>query len=278
MGYVTAYGRSLGYRSGDFRGGQQAKRARRSSYRRPTGAARQGYYSVPRTTGWVGTKGEMKYFDCELPLAAIPSAATAWPTTARLDPNATVNLGSAAVATPLCLFAPTVGSAVNQRIGRSVKVWKIKVRGFINIAAQAAASTADNATHVRVLMLVDQQTNAAVYTPADVLQNPVGSVATCSFQSPNGFGRFRVLKDKVLCFHNANMTGSPTSGDVVQSGLLLPFKFTHNFKKPMVVNFNQTNGGTLADIVDNSIHIMAGASNVAYVPSIAYYSRVAYSE
>jgi len=51
-----------------------------------------------------------------------------------------------------------------------------------------------------------------------------------------------------------------------------------NFKTPVKVQFNATNGGTVAVIVDNSFHIICGASNITYAPTISYYCRVAYKE
>ena len=68
--------------------------------------------------------GEMKYFDTYKTTTALGVVTTTWPAGAMVDPTTTVNLGAAAVATPLSLFVPTVGSALNQRIGRSVLVRK----------------------------------------------------------------------------------------------------------------------------------------------------------
>lgn len=223
--------------------------------------------------------GEMKYFDCDYTATAITALTTTWPGGTMVDPLTTINLGSAAVANPLCLVAPTVGAALNQRIGRQILVRKIKVRGTINVPAQAAAATADSATRVRIMLVHDMQTNATQMTGAQLMQDASAANTTVnSFQNPNNFGRFRVLKDKTFTLYNPNMAGSPTTADLVQQGLTKTFKWVINFKVPVAVHFNATNGGTVADIVDNSFHMVAGTDNTTLAPTLIYYSRVAYKE
>lgn len=239
---------------------------------------RVGTSSVARTRGAAVT-GEMKYFDCNLEASAIPITAATWPAGAMMDPATTINLGAAAVATPLALVVPTVGAGLNQRVGRKITVRKIKVHGTIAVPVQAAQGIADSATKIRLALVQDCQTNAAQMAAADLYNGSTSAVSTLlSFQNPNNFGRFRVLKDKMLTIGNLNMAGSPTAADVIQAGQKVSFKFNVNFKTPVTVHFNATNGGTVADIVDNSFHIVCAADNTAYAPVLTYYSRVCYKD
>jgi len=250
----------------------------KQAVKRQKGKTRKGYSTVARTRGAAVT-GEMKYFDCNIETTALTAVTTTWPAGTMVDPSTTINLGSAAVATPLCLFAPTVGAALNARVGRKVNVHKVKVHGTVVIAAQATQGAGDNACKVRVALVVDQQTNAAQMTGAQLYNDGTGPTTVIqSFQNPNNFGRFRVLKDKMIQMGNMNMAGSPTTADVIQSGMKVNFKFSVNFKKPLVVHFNATNGGTVADIVDNSLHIVAGTDNSVLAPGLAYYTRVCYKD
>lgn len=256
---------------------QSIKSYRNKPYRSPYKAA--GRVSRPQLVRVLAQAGETKYFDCELSNSSISAVTTSWGTGTRKDPGTTIDIGAAAVATPLTLCAPTVGSALNQRIGRKIHIRKIKIRGQIQVPAQSAQAAADNACKVRMLLLQDKQTNAAQYTAADVLNAASSAVTTVnSFQNPNGFGRFNVLKDKLITFGNVNMAGAPSSTDVIQSGMIRDFKINYVFKKPVEVNFNATNGGTVADIVDHSFHFMVGTQDAAYAPTVTYYSRVSYSE
>jgi len=225
---------------------------------------RKGYSSVARTRGAAVT-GEMKYFDTVLTAGALP-ASTNW-TGTEFDP-----------ATILTLFAPTVGAGVNQRIGKSAKVLSIKIKGYINIASQADQTATDAAVMVRVLLYQDLQTNAAQAQGEQVMDGSAASAFQMinSFQNIDNFGRFRVLKDKRIILDNYAVTYDGTN--IEQSGMIRQFKFTHKFKKPVVVRFNATNGGTIADIVDNSWHVIATSNTGGPAPTISYSCRVNFKE
>lgn len=234
-------------------------------YMRP--GKRIGYSTVPRTMG-VYAQGEMKYFDTERTQTAIP-ASVDW-TGTEFPPN---------VGTPDTLFSPTVGSAINQRIGREVKVHKIKIKGIITCAAQTNQTGGDTAATVRLALVEDQQTNGTQAQGENIFAAPTTAAAQNSlnaFQSLANFGRFRVLKDKFFTLQNPNMSFDGTN--IEQHGLAKPFKFTINFKTPVSVRFNAVNGGTLADIVNNSWCVYATALSTNLAPAITYQARVAYKE
>jgi len=251
--------------------------SKRQTTKASGGRVRKGYSSTARTRGAAAT-GEMKYMDSELQLAAIGVCTTTWVAGTNADPTTTLNLGSAAVATPANLCSPTVGAALNQRIGRSILVHKIKVRGTIVCGSQTPANGGETASKVRILLVQDGQTNAGLMTGAQLLRD--GGVATTtinSFQNPDNFGRFRVLKDVSFVMQDPNAYTDAVPAPAM-NGIKRNFKFNVNFKKPVKVQFNATNGGTGADIVDNSFHIFAGTDAAALTPTLSYYCRVAYKE
>jgi len=247
------------------------------SVRRDYGARRSARATVAAIVS--AGAGEMKYFDCELQTASLSLVTTTWVAGTNKDPTTTINLGDAAVATPGCLFAPKVSASLNGRIGRKVKMMKVKVRGSVQAPSQSAQGGGDTSTRVRLVLVMDTQTNAASMTGAQLF-NDAGTANTTlsAFQNPNNFGRFKVLKDKWITLADPNMAGSPTTMDVIQGGLNRPFNFSYKFEKPVVVNFNATNGGTVADIIDNSLHIFCGIESAALTPTLNYYSRVSYKE
>lgn len=224
--------------------------------------------------------GEMKYYDSQRAGTALAATTTTWVAGTLLDPASSIDLGDSAVATPGCLCAPKVSASLNGRIGRKIFVHKIKIRGQIDVPVQAAQATADQSAKVRIVLVQDKQTNASAMTSAQLFQDSLSSGATTlnSFQNAANFGRFKILKEKYITLTNINMTGSPTGTDVIQSGMTHSFKINYRFKKPVQVNFNATNGGTVADIVDNSFHFIVGASSIALAPTVSYYCRVAYKE
>lgn len=216
--------------------------------------------------------GEMKYYDTELPATAVASginwaASTLQPTV----PNAT---------STLC--APTVGSAINQRIGRRVHVKKITIKGEITVPAQAGQSTGDAAANIRMLLVQDTQTNATQATGDLIIASPTTAAlanTVHSFQSLANLGRFRVLKDKLYTMQNPNMANeTQAAGGLVQQGLTRSFKMTYKPKSPITVAFNAVNGGTIADVVDNSWCIYALTSSANIAPTISYQARCYYKE
>jgi hypothetical protein len=265
-----------------IKNGTSTRGRRYGAYVRGGQAARSGYmahkrtYNAP-TRNLPARVGETKYFDCESTLVGIAAASTSWASTEQ-DPETTINLGSAPVATPLNLCSPTVGSALNQRVGRDITLKKCKVRGHINVAAQSGLNTADAATYCRVLLVLDTQTNSAQLNAEDVLNAGSAADATInSFMNPNFFGRFKILGDKTIVLADPSLAGEVAGTNVIQSGLLRTFKFNVNLKDT-VSRFNATNGGTVADIIDNSLHIIAGTNNQGLSPSLSYYSRVSYKD
>jgi len=242
-----------------------------------TSARRPGYGSTPRTVGALPGGSEMKYFDCQRNATGLTPVVGSWPVGTMFDPDNTVNLGAAAVANPLCLFSPTVGSALNQRIGRKCHIYKIRINGTIITSSQGAQTTADVASKVRLCLVLDKQTNSAqmvanqMFVPTATPDNTIHA-----FQNPDNFGRFQFLKDKFVVMQNPSLAGQNPAID--QAGLKHMFKWTVVFKKPLTVNFNATNGGTVADVIDNSLHVVCAADATAMAPQLAYYSRVCFKE
>lgn len=247
-------------------GRKEAKRRRVT-----TAPSRRGYQTVARTRG-VYSKGEMKYFDSQLTNSPIV-ASSDW-TGTEVDPN---NIPVVGINT---LFVPTQGAGINQRIGKAVKLHKIRIMGQIVTPNQTADPNSDSACLVRLALVMDTQTNSTqaqgeqVFTPS-VTANPYLGVQ--AFQNIDNFGRFRVLKDKFIPIQDPNM--AMIAGPQIHTqGLVRKFKMTYKPKRPIEIRFNATNGGTIADIVDNSFHLYANASNVQLGPQIVYQARCCFKE
>lgn len=222
---------------------------------------------VPRTMG-ARAQTERKYFDSYLTGTALVSANT-WAGT-ELDPAGN------------CLFYPQEGSDIDNRVGRKVTVQSIKIRGHISVANQADQSAADLASKCRLILYVDQQTNAAQAQGEQLMADPgaaTSQLTVNTFQSTANFGRFKVLRDKVYTLMNPNMVATTAAGNTVCSaGLQKSFKLTYRFPKGMVVRFNATNGASVADIIDNSFHLIGLTTSTTLAPTIHYQCRVVYTD
>lgn len=241
------------------------KRARTTSTpsRRPKKQfkSRHGYSSVARTRGGA-VRGEMKYFDTEAD-GTVPSSAT-WAST-MTDP-ATFNT--------LCV--PQVGAGVNQRIGKGVKIMKIKIKGTLIYPNAEGSGSSVPSTVMRILLVQDKQTNSSQMTGAQLMTaGSTDQLAPLTFQNIDNFGRFQVLKDKTVTLEDPNLAGTDVLHDI--NGKIRTFKINHKFKFPVNVRFNATNGGTVADIVDNSFHVLMNCNNINTI-SYNYVCRVSYKE
>lgn len=220
---------------------------------------------VPRTPGG-NIVSERKYFDSQYG-TTINTMTTSW-ANSEADP-ATVN----------CLFAPTQGNDINNREGRKVKVHNIKINGYVRVYAQINQTAPDDGAIIRLVLVTDKQTNASQLNAEDVLSSGSASDGMIScFMNNAFFGRFNILKDKTLTMNPTTIAWDGTNME--QQGSIMKFKIKHQFKTPLVVNFNSTNGGTVADIIDNSFHFLAACNigNNALNPNIIYRSRVSFSD
>lgn len=228
-------------------------------------SSRQGYYTVARTRG-VYAKGEMKYYDSGKASSLITPSAD-W-TGTEYDP-----------ATRDTLCCPKQGPAINQRIGREINIHKIKVRGSIlcQYRYNQVFDSVFSAPIVRLVLYVDNQTNSAQSQGEQVFSGNGISPSVFAYQNIDNFGRFKVLKDKLLC-PPVNSANYPASDKLDTPPSRIPFKWNINLKTPIKVRFNNTDGETVADIVDNSLHIIANCAGTTPPVYIQYTSRVCYKD
>lgn len=219
---------------------------------------------VPRTMGPFAVS-ESKYFDTEVSATAIAES-TNWTGTELSSGNIAI---------------PQEGSDIDNRIGRKIAVYKVTIRGVIvTTPVDDIATSAIPCPATRLILFVDQQTNGAAAQGEDLMTAPTNATAAMAFSSLQNIanlGRFRVLRDITLRggmpanIQDSGTTVSATVNDV-------PFKITYRFKKPLVVRFNSTNGGTIGDVVDNSIHLIGQKSGTGFVSNISYRTRCYYKD
>lgn len=206
------------------------------------------------------------YFDTERTQTNITATATGW-TGSEYDPNTSAML---------CLFAPVIGDDIFNRTGRKAFVKKIRIAGVIKFARGAATTTGEDVARVRVIVYQDKQTNIAQAQGEDVIASGAASNAISMFQNVANLGRFKVLKDKTFLMQNPTLVADAgTTGNIVHSELAVPFKWT--IKPNCWVSYNATNGGTVADVVDNSFHLIANAEAATATCNIVYKVRTVFS-
>jgi len=223
------------------------------SYIRPSYSINRQQRYVPRVVGNPLSLSETKYFTAYGQFQ-LPYLAANWNPASVADGNAGT------------VFYPLQGTAYNQRVGRKIMVKKISLKvQIVQPPSQSVNINNGVAPSYRMILFVDKQTNA-IQATGSALMDPNGPTIT-AYQNPINFGRFKVLRDIQATMSNPNIS---QSASIDRSGYTRYFKITYKFKKPLVVNYNQTNGGTIADVVDNSFHFFVGTDIDVYQLTSVY--------
>ncbi len=217
----------------------------------------------PRIGGFLGI--EVKFYDQKL----IDNALTA-PTDAtggEHDPSATVLLNTV-----------TQGDGESQRDGRKITMRSIYVDGIINCAKQASQSSGDNATGIFIALVLDTQTNGATISSEDVFVNAGGNALTAAtpFRNLQFTKRFKVLATRRFIIQDANManaTSFSADSGIIANGVQKRFKMFKNLN--IETQYSGTTE-TVANITDNSLHIVAWCTDTGMAPKISYSSRLRY--
>jgi len=230
---------------------QAARSKRRSSVR----WSRQNVASM----GFLGI--ERKFYDTTLVQAAITAPTDA--TGGELDPSATSMIST-----------PTQGDGEQQRDGKQIACLYVEIVGTIQTAAFEASADLPSGCSVYLACVLDQQTNAAQMNSEDCFKN-LGAAAGLA---PNPirnllFGkRFRILKQRTFEM-NLDTCTQQAANDYSWPGK------RHNFRwyiplKGLKINFNAGTTASIANVVDNSIHMIGYANSTATVPLISYNARL----
>lgn len=249
----------------------RTSRAALTGYYRSTSATRrqappsQVRAANVRTGGFLGI--EVKFLDAPKSITALtaPTGATG----GELDPSSVV-VG--------CLSAPAQGDGPTNRDGKKIMMKSIFINGMISIDQKTGQSTSDIAPSVFLALVLDTQSNGAQLNSEDVFtnQNAAAITATVPQRNMSFVSRFKVLKTwkyQFPTFNMANDTGA--TGGIVQAGQTMPFEISKKFKDGIPVNFTTAlTSADIANVIDNSLHLIGFVNDVTAVPNISYNSRM----
>lgn len=157
------------------------------------------------------------------------------------------------VATSLCF--PVQGAAAFNRIGQKILLKSLRLRGNIKNVATGVQAFG------RIIVVYDRQANAALPNWADLIsaQTSAGATSTSCYDGINMANRerFLVLADEQFNFPSVTFTaGVLTNYEAITEKLPSMFNFDRFIPlKDMEMHFNNTNGGTFADIQTGSISL-----------------------
>ncbi len=210
----------------------------------------------PRTGGFTGI--ERKFYDTSLVAAAL---------TAPTDSSG----GEHDESTTICLNSMTQGDGESQRDGRKATIQSTFVKGFIDVPRQINQTAGDGASKVYIALVLDTQTNGAQLNSEDVFTNDSANatLAASPLRQMQFTQRFRILDTAEMVFQGPNIAYDGTN--LEQQGEQQAFHLSSNLE------FSTQYSGTtesVANITDNSLHIIAFTNNVGLAPTISYNARV----
>ncbi len=176
-----------------------------------------------------------------------------------------------------CLNATTQGTGPSQRLGTKISVLNCFINGVVELPTQTSVATAHKTPLVRVYLLLDKQTNAAQFNSEDVFTTAVAdaAAATAPLRNLLFVDRFRILAERTLTLPTQSVAFASDDAKFDIMGHEVPFKIFYKFKKPLICLY-KASAGTIADIVDNSLHIIA-ISSTGTNAKIAFNARVRFT-
>ncbi len=147
-----------------------------------------------------------------------------------------------------------IGDTTNTRDGSSIKLVSILFKYLINMNASATQ------TKVRVVLIHDRQTNEAVYSAADFLEDVTAGDSIVAARNLDNGHRFQVLYDKV---HTYSISGRQNS--------------YHQFYKKLNLKLRYDNAAAaITSLTQSSLSLLTTTNEATNVPNITSIVRLRY--
>jgi len=260
----SSRGFKTGLRPGNYGYSQPRNQARLIAARAPFRQAARSSASRARaanlqTAGFLGI--ETKFYDTAL--AATPVATSADMTGGEYDPSATSMIST-----------PAQGDGEQNRDGKKIVVKNVQLKGTLSRVASEDAVDPPAPEKVFVALVLDTQSNAAQMNSEDCFKNlantPIASVTPMRNLLYNN--RFRILKSDIFDL-DAKTLGVEGNNLHSAAGLSCTFDWYVDLKS-LPILFNAGTTSSIANVVDNSIHVIAfsvsGAATLTYNARIRF--------
>lgn len=208
---------------------------------------------------------ETKFFDTSVAASAIqpPPASTTWSGLEQVP------------ATVLCLNAPTQGTGASNREGRFITMESLQINGIVNLPSQIDQTSADNVPVIKIWIVMDKQTNGGTATGLDsenVYTNPAATAlgGLSPLRNMLYSRRYKVLKEIVVEPKTLPVAFDGTN--IEQEGVATSFECFIPLKGRKTEYL--ANAGTVADIVNNGLFVLAAANSTSTMPTLTYNARL----
>lgn len=213
-----------------------------------------------RTAGFLGI--ETKFFDTAKVQTAV--AAVANLTGGEYDP--------ALPAGANCISTPAIGDTEQSRDGKKIVIKNVQIKGHISRDPGENQVDPAPSTKVFVALVLDTQTNGAALNSEDVYKNLTAEVTSAVDPIRNLLfaNRFRILKSQLF---DMDVPTLGVEGDnlMAWNGQQQCFEWFVDLKD-LPVNFNAGTTADVANVIDNSLHVIAFSTVTN--STLAYNARI----
>lgn len=171
-----------------------------------------------------------------------------------------------------CISCPAQGDGQSNRDGRAITMRSIFVSGRVDPTVLSDQADCTYVPTVFVALVQDTQTNGATIVSEQVFTNPNDIAATNGYPLRNleYSSRYRVLDHATVSLAPAySMTDGANTGSLMATGKT----FTLSWNRPIPMKMASTTAD-VANVIDNSLHIIAFATSTGFSPKISYTSRM----
>lgn len=181
--------------------------------------------------------------------------------------------------TVLTLSAPAQGSTEQQRIGRSIRITKVDVFGYIHAAALVTQTAVAAFPNFFVALVLDKQSNQGQLNSEDVYKNQAADadLATMPMRNMSNTTRYQVLAQQHLQITSGAAANNAAATTISCSGFTIPVQFHLKMNIPVKFAVGVTSAG-IAAVEDNSLHIIAFTNSTVYTPKISYNARIRFTD
>ncbi len=146
------------------------------------------------------------------------------------------------------------GDTAITREGNKVVIRKIEISGNLSAASDAFC---------RIMLIKDTQTNGAIYTSADIIQDNTAHDNIVSQANRVNMKRFKILRDwKIRLVHNTSQESA---------------QFKLNRKVRIPINYGSDNGD-ITDVNSNGLSLLQMTNVVADFPTITTSIRLRFAD
>lgn len=215
------------------------------------------------TLGFLGI--ERKFYDTSLGATSLTAVTDC--TGGEYDPTATS-----------MITTPTQGDGEQNRDGKQIACLYIEICGRIqNPSFEDGITPQQTGQEVFVACVLDSQTNGAQMNSEDCFKNTAASalLSVSGLQRNLLFGkRFRILKQKFFNMNVPTLSATGTAGQYSTNARSQTFRWFIPLNG-LKINFNGGTTSSVANVIDNSIHVIAFTNNTSLSAcTISYNARL----